>query len=139
MLCSTYISFSEQGGESVYNFFCNLVLEMYGKFYFQWGICCRILYFTAVDFCSSLPTLYILYFEVYYLFLLNECVFLILKFDGKSANDKVKYSDARWVFTFHFYLEDSLITPLCANISMPIAICRRPEFKWHCVRTDTIT
>jgi len=50
----------------------------------------------------------------------------------------VKYSDAQWVVTFHFYLEDSLITPLGASIIMPIAICSRPEFKWHCIRADTV-
>jgi hypothetical protein len=41
---------------------------------------------------------------------------------------RVTYSDAQWVVTFHFYLEDSLITPLGASINMPIAVCRRPEF-----------
>jgi len=50
----------------------------------------------------------------------------------------IKYSDAQWVVTFHFYLEDSLITPLGASINMFIATCRRPEFKWHCIRADTV-
>jgi hypothetical protein len=71
------------------------------------------------DICSSHPTLFIPYFEVEYLYLLDACVTMILKFHKKLQMMRVKYSDAEWVITFHFYLEDSLIKPFGASIKCP--------------------